>query len=280
MLLEEFSVIKKKRFGHNEREQEKLKKIVQKRGYIIGNQYSNNRNVFLHIMGKIGIDEHKDKDFVKLYINCDRKNIALLTGAIFGEICNVAGDKLQMKCISEQFLKEDKQRENSNQIKNYQRNDKIVIYAENDKKAEIIAEKIKNLRIKYPNLFSENKFTPLLPKKYGFIGYGKEKYNNQAKTPVGIASGRTYNEYMSDILCKCIIAGFDDNISGTSAGKSVEPEKRMSEYVRIYSEMLPEQRNAILSKSKEIFLQVCKAHGVNTIYTPVVTRNLNEKEHE
>lgn len=274
MLLEECFVIKKKRYGHNEREQEKLEKIVKKRGYLIGNQYSNNRNVFLHIMGNLGVKSH---DVVKLYINCERKNIALLTGAIFGEICGMVGDKLQMKCISEQYMEEDKQREEANPIKNYQRNDKIVIFSESEREAEMIAEKIRELRIKYPNLFSEKKAMPLLPKKYGFIGYGKETYNSYAKTPVGIASGRTYNDYMSNIMFDCVVAGFDENICGTSTGHSIGPEQRMSEYVKIYNEMLPEQRLEILNKCKTFFLQVCKENGVNTIYTPFVENELGGK---
>lgn len=214
---------------------------------------------------------------VKLYINCDRKNIALLTGAIYREISTIAGEKLQMKCVSEQLYKDYKKREESKIIKNYQRNDKIVIYAENAEVAEKMAERIYQLRLKHPELFSETKTMPLLPKKYGFIGYGKETRGAHAKTPVGIASGKTYNDYMSDIMFQCIVAGFDDNISGTSSGHIDSPEERMSEYVKIYENMLPEQRNAIISKSKEIFLQVCKGSRVNTIYTPVVEeeRQLN-----
>lgn len=271
-------MIKKKIFGRNKIEQNKLTKLVKKRGFSIGNQYSNNRNVFLHIMGKRGIDEHKDNDVVKLYINCDRKNISLLTGIIFDGICNIAGDKLQMKCVSEQLFGNDEQLENSKKIKNYQRNDKIVIYAENDSKSEMIAEKIKQLRLQYPYLFSENKTMPLLPKKYGFIGYGKEHPYNHAKTPVGVAAGKTYNEYMSDILFQSLVSGFDYNRSGASNEHSIDVEKRMSEYVKIYSEMLPEQRNAILGKSKEVFLQVCRDNRVNTIYTPVLEQELGGNE--
>ena len=52
----------------------------------------------------------------------------------------------------------------------------------------------------------------------------------------------------------------------------------MSEYVKIYSEMLSEQRNAILGKSKEVFLQVCRENRVNTIYTPLLEQELSGNE--
>ena len=164
-------------------------------------------------------------------------------------------------------------------LQNYQRNDKIVIYAENDIKSEIIAEKINQLRTKNPHLFSENKCIPLLDKKNGFIGYGKEKIGNYVQTPVGIACGRTNNEYMADILFSSIVAGFDENISGTSSGHEIGPTKRMSEYLKIYDEMLPEQKNNIINRSKEIFLQICREGNISTIYTPIKNLELDNIEH-
>ena len=258
--------------------QMRLKAFVQKNGYNTTPQISNDRIVFMHIAGKTGIDEKKDHDVEKLYINCERKNIALLTAAIFNQIRDVAGDKLQMKCISEQYLEDFKQAEAQKKIKNYQRNDKIVIYAENHAKAEIIAEKINSLRLKNPHLFSTTKTSPLLPKKCGFIGTAKNEMSFHAKTPLGHASGSTYNDFLSDIMFQSVIAGFDDNISGTSNGHDLTPEERMSEYASIYNEMILEQKNAIINKSKDIFLQICRENNVNTIFTPISEKQKEQQQ--
>lgn len=255
--------------GNNYKNQKSLMNFIKKNGDMTATQYSNGRVVFMHISGKIGINEKKDHEVEKLYINCDRKDIALLTGAIYREIRGVAGEKLQMKCISEQYFSADEQREEEKEIKNYQRNDKIVIYAVNHKMAEVIAEKINALRLKKPELFATVKSVPLLPKKCGFIGVGKNNSRASAKTPLGYASGRTYNEFLSDIMFQSIVASFDENISGTSSGHNINPEERMSQYVSIYNNMIPEQRNAIISKSRDIFLQVCRENSVSTRETPI-----------
>lgn len=257
--------------GNNYKNQQSLMKFVKKHGGRTSTQYSNDRAVFMHISGEIGIDEKKNHEVEKLYINCERKDISLLAGVIYREIRNVAGEKLQMKCISEQYFRDDEQREGEKTIKNYQRNDKIVIYAVDHKMAEIITEKINALRLKKTKLFATVKAVPLLPKKCGFIGVGKENRGASAKTPLGYASGRTYNEFLSDIMFQSIVAGFDENISGTSSGHDSNPEERMSQYVSIYNNMIPDQRNAIISKSRGIFLQICRENNVNTIYTPTIT---------
>lgn len=265
---------------NNYTNQIRLKAFVQKNGYSTTPQISNGRIVFMHIAGKTGIDEKKDHEVEKLYINCERKNIALLTAAIFNQIRDVAGDKLQMKCISEQYLEDAKQTESKNKIKNYQRNDKIVIYAENHAKAEIIAEKINSLRLKNPHLFSTTKTAPLLPKKCGFIGTAKNQIGFHVKTPLGYASGSTYNDFLSDILFQSIVCGFDDNISGTSSGHDLDSEERMSKYASIYNEMILEQKNEIINKSKDIFLQICRENNVNTIYTPVSEKQNEQHEQQ
>lgn len=81
-------------------------------------------------------------------------------------------------------------------------------------------------------------------------------------------------------MLQSIVAGFDDNISGTSSGHELSPDERMSEYISIYGEMILEKRNAIISKSKEIFLQICRENNVNTIYTPTNARENNLQKNE
>lgn len=172
--------------GNNLKNQIKLKEHVRKQGYQIVSQRSKNRTVFMHIIGKIGIDEKKDHEVEKLYINCDRKDIASLTEAIFDEIRDIAGDKLQMKCISEQFIEEDIEAEKRKPIKNYQRNDKIVIYALNHAMAETIAQRINELRVRNPNLFSTTKTIPLLPKKMRIYWNWKGRVISTCKNSVRI----------------------------------------------------------------------------------------------
>lgn len=270
--------------GNNLKNQKRLIEIVNKNGCNTAIQYLHGKVAYIHIAGKTGIDPKKDNEVEKLYLNCDRRNIALLAGAIFNDIKDVAGDKLQMKFISEQFMDEDIEREKGKKIKNYQRNERIVIYTVNHVMADRIAERIKELRLRQPSLFSTTKTVPLLPKKYGFIGIAKDEfYAHQAKTPLGYAAGKTYYEYLSEIMFQSVVAGFDDNISGTSSGHELSPDERMSEYISIYDEMIPEQQQEIINKSKEIFLQICRANNVKTIYTPTNGREnqaVNEYLHQ
>lgn len=252
--------------GNNDKNQIRLKEFVRRQGYSIAHQFSNGRIAYMHISGKDGIDEKRDKEAEKLYINCDRKNIAVLTGAIFNKIRDIAGDKLQMKCISEQYMEEHIEEEERNAIKNYQRNDKIVIYAEDSIKAQKMAEKINELRTENPELFTAIKSTPILQKKLGFIGTAKNTMHFQAKTPSGYATGRTYNDFLSDVMLQSVVSAFDNELTGTSSGHDSYIEERMSQYVSLYPQMIPEQRNDIISKSKLAFLQICQENRINTTY--------------
>lgn len=252
--------------GNNLKNQEKLKKLVRERGCYCSYQYAKGTIAFLHIMGEDGLDEFKDAKLEKLYINCDRKNISELTANIFDRIQGIAGDKLQMKCVCEQFLDENKKEEEKNPNKNYQRNDKIVVFAENHEMADRMADEINELRYKKPELFSNTKKLPFIPKKYGFIGIGKKQLGEYAETPVGTAAGRTYNDYMSEIVCHSVVAAFDTCLK-MGPETSEEPiTVRMGEYSRIYPEMQPDEKQQILQKSKEIFGNICHENGIKTAY--------------
>ena len=240
--------------------------------------------MLLHIYrGKNGIESNKwENKTEKLYINCDRKNIALLTGAIIKEIKGVVGDKLQMKYLCEQTLSDFIENEKNNPIKNYQRNEKIVIYAEDHDKAEIIADLINQLRIKQPQLFSTTKVNPLIPKKYGFIGIGKELDNDYAIFPSGVASGVTCNDYMADIMLQSIVSGFDEHFKIDYNNCTESISERMTQYVSIFSEMKEEQKKEILGQCKQIFLESCKKSKVNTVYTPIadVQNNIDKENNQ
>lgn len=264
--------------GENDKNQTKLMELIRKRGDHTTPQISKDRVAFMHISGEIGIDENKDRDVEKIYLNCDRKNIALLTGAIYREICDITGDKLQMKFVSEQcydFL--EGANEEDKIVKNYQRNDRIVIYAENHAKAEQISEKINELRRSNPQLFSTTKTLPLLPKKFGFIGIGKEKRGVAVKTPLGITAGATYNDLLAEVMFNSVVSGFDIEMSGMvlsqDTGEKTPQSERMRQYAEVFDKMSPEQKNRIISNSRDVFLQVCRENNVHTVYTPEVGRD-------
>ncbi|MBR3002535.1 MAG: hypothetical protein IKF38_03095 [Clostridia bacterium] len=268
--------------GNNLKNQFKLEEKLRKQGYILGSQADKEgRVVFKHIMGNIGVEDNKMKQPTeKLYINCDRENIALLTGEIVQAIKGVVGEKLQLKFVSEQQISQFIENEEKSTIKNYQRNDKIVIYAENHAKAEIISDLINQLRMKKPQLFSKTKVNPLLPKKYGFIGMAREKARDCAKFPSGVAKGVTYNDYMADIMYNSIASGFDKYFEVDYNNCEENIEERMNQYMPAFLDMMEEQKEAILKECKQIFLEVCTKDKVNTIYTPTNEENqiINKKD--
>lgn len=243
--------------GDNVKNQKRLIKLVKKNGCNTNYQTSNNRMVFMHISGKEGIDEYKDSKMEKIYINCDRSDISIVTAAIFKQIKDIAGDKLQMKCVSEQLINGYGLDEDTKEIKNYQRNDRIVIYTENHEKTEEICNAISLLKHNNPKIFKGIKSIPILQNKDGFMLVADKSHDNlHVKTPIGDASGATFNDYVSDILYQSVIAAFDQELMVDS--DSYNLKERMAEYARIYPEMVEEQKKRILDNSLEIFKNVCK----------------------
>ena len=262
--------------GNNKKNQEKLNDKIKKSGYQTAFQMSGNRCIYMYISGEKGLDEYKNRDMEKIYLNCERKNIALLTSKIFDEIKGITGDKLQMKCISEQFLKEGEKQEENAKIKNYQRNEKIVIYAENHEMAEKIAEKINQIRINNPELFSGNKTLPFMQKKYGVMGIGVKKIYEYAKTPLGEVTGKTYNEYIANLLYTCIIAGFDKEM-GVDENNKESLEERMGIYSKLYSKMSTEQKASVMGNIKKTYEEVTKENNISTVYSKQSTDITIEK---
>ena len=208
------------------------------------------------------------------YINCDRKNIAQLTGKIIEGIRGIAGDRLTIKYINEPDIKEYKENEAKSQIKNYQRNEKIVIYAENHEKAEMMADAINQIRLENPKLFSRKKIIPLLPKKYGFIGIGKEQPGQHARFPSGIASGKTINDYMADMMLNSVISAFDDYFDQDANISEESNEERLKQYMEVFPQMGDCQQE-IIGRCENIFMDVCSKSKVNTVYPPVIDTEKN-----
>ena len=254
--------------GNNFKEQEKLiekiegktKRKTKDKKYSIASQASNGRRSFIHISGEKGLDEFEDLNLEKIYINCERKNIALLAGIIFDSVKVILGDRLQMKFLAEQDP------EKETETKNYQRNEKIVLYVENHEIALRIAEVINGIRSKRPELFSSKKTLPFLSKKFGIVGIDGKRKSNLVVTPAGKAGGSTYNDYISDIFEKCIIAGFDEDIGTDWQENTDDLEERMGTYAEIYQDMDESQRAIIMRNIRRIFGQVSKEYNINTVY--------------
>lgn len=250
------------KIGDNFKNQMRLKKLVKKNNFRTDYQTSNDRMVFMHIAGEDGIDEFNEPDMEKIYINCERSYVSIITAAIFKQIKDIAGDKLQMKCVSEQFgdmgLDEEEK-----EVKNYQRNDKIVIYTENHEKTEEICNAISLLKRDNPKIFKGIKSIPILENQDGFMVVADKKYSDlHAKTPIGDASGRTFNDFVSDILYRSVIYAFDKELMIDSNDESYRLSEKMAEYSRIYPEMEEEQRRKILLDASDTFRCVCKEAGI------------------
>ena len=172
--------------------------------------------------------------------------------------------KMQMKFAGEQILQEGVVKEKEAKIKTYQRNDKIVIYAENEEVAQKITEKINEIRKQKSEIFSSKKLLPFLPKRHGIMGISSKKNNEYAQTPLGIATGETYNEYIANVLYRCIISGFDTSLR---TKKTQTLEERMKNYTKMYNNMSPEQKASVIYNIKKIFENVCMKSNVNTVYS-------------
>lgn len=267
------------RAGKNEINQKKLMNYVSKNKNLRTDfQQSNNRTVFLHIQGDEGINTKEDTEMEKIYLNCKRENIALLAKGILNKIEKPCGNKLQMKYVAEQIFDEDKRTELSKEIKNYQRNDKIVIYSKDSNMTNTITEKINELKKEKPNLFSEDKYLPMMPKKYGFIGVvGNNKFES-IDTYMGTITGETYNEYMSNIMSNSILIGFDKTIGVDKDIKSTN--EQLATCVEKFNKLNEKGKKEVIENSGKMFKKICAVKNIDTVYTPVNNKNLEVNQEE
>jgi len=259
--------------GKNEKKQNDLHKIVRRNNDSLGSQISNDRLTFMHISGRNGLSEKTSPEMEKLYINCDRRNIAALAKEIYMRIRGIAGEELQMKFLSEQIYKSLNQADETNKpIKNYQRNDRIVIYAKDHRKTEMFAEEIKELRREKPELFSTTKSLPLLPKKHGFIGIARGDSLFCAKTPFGILSAQTYNKLLANVMFESVVAAFDMEKFGyvliNGSEETTPIDERMRTYVENFDKMSQKQRDDVVNCGAELFVDFCRDNNISTVYTP------------
>lgn len=194
----------------NEKFQQKLKdKIHKSKKYRIDGQYtSKGKPIFYHISKTTPESERitdKNENMNKIYLNCERKDIARLTGEILKKI-----DKIDKCAFKMKFLAESDEMEKS---KRYQRNDKIVIYTDNEIDKERIISSIIELKRSKPELFSSKKRIPLMPKINGFIGCVKQG-KNTINTPLyDYVPADTYNSKLAKMMEHCMISSIIDVFS-------------------------------------------------------------------
>lgn len=262
---------------NNSINQDELKRFVRENGYYTYSQMHDEKVIFTHIYGEER-DSIKGPDTKKIYINCDRKNIAILSKLIFSQIKDIVGDELQMKFISEQIIPDEIIRDETSEIKNHQRNDKIVIYAKNESVAQLMAEKINQIRAIHPELFSAKKTLPFLPKKYGMMAITSDK-NLFAKTPLGNVIGSTRNDFMSEVLFQSIIVGFERYSRTDPARETRSYGERISQYLDVYTHMNDKYKVIALNTMAETFMQICKENKIDTVYNEHTNEHDNENRY-
>lgn len=228
-------------------------------------QLSHGKPLYFHIMGRDGIDEYKDRDMTKLYINCKRNNIAELSTEILKRTGKIAGNKFQMKFLYD---------ENDTDANKYTRNDKIVVYAENYSIAKKMAESIHQIENEKPKLFSNEKKLPFIPKMYGNIGISNYKHSRYSvPTPIGYINGLTYNDYMSKVVYYSIILSFDKYFKNQMTNISMQ--NRAKNYIDTFFKMPQIQQNRMLNEFSNTFKNICK---VENIYSKLPVQGNNEIE--
>ena len=263
--------------GSNFVHQKKLYNFAKKLGYSCGSQEGDGRIPFIHIDGEDSQKEYKWPNMVKLYLNCDRRNIALLATEVLKKIHGIAGTELHMKFSCEQIEQDCINNERNAPIKNYQRNDKIVIYAKNQEKALQYAEAINEIRKEHPELFLSQKkvpnMLPFIPKAYGIMGIAAKKPADYIRIPAEetgegeyYINGSTYNEFIANLFEYCIVAGFDEAV-GQFKDKTKDVGKRMDYYASEYSSLNQNEKAIVHGKIKRIFEKICIANNIKTSYT-------------
>lgn len=247
---------------NNAEYQQKLKdKIYKNKKYRIDGQYSSRgKPIFYHISQNTPESEKitdKDENMNKIYLNCERKDIARLTGEILKKI-----DKIDRCTFKMKFLAESDETEKS---KRYQRNDKIVIYTDNDIDKERIISSIIDLKRKKPELFSDKKKLPLMPKINGFIGCIKQGKNTVSTPLYDYVPADTYNSKLAKIMEDCMIYSILDVFS-----RDEELYDYMNGYygddpvecLRAFGMMNQSQIKQVVERFKQDFIECCQKSDI------------------
>lgn len=249
--------------GRNAEYQEKLKeKIHKNKKYRVDGQYSSKgRPIFYHISQNSGAGEKitdKDENMYKIYLNCERKDIARLAGEILKKADKIDECAFRMKFMAES--------DDSEKSKRYQRNDKIVIYTNNEIDKERLISSIIDLKREKPDLFSNRKKLPLMPKVNGFIGCIKQG-KSEVSTPLHkVKYADTYNSKLATIMEDCMISSLrdisarDEKMFDAIDGYFGEDAK---EYLKTFKMMNPEQIHQVVEMFKSQLVECCARSNID-----------------
>lgn len=251
--------------NNNLKNQEKLKELIlTKRKYEKYNiipQINNGHISFFHITEPDTENiKNENPNIERIYVNCERKNIANLTKAILDKIDKIEGCPVRMKFVAE------------DQTNNYERNDKIVIYAETGIAKERIINAVKELKSEQPKLFSGGKQLPIIPKIDGFIGHVKQGDTNSIATPLQDQGkgGRTYHDKVSQIMEDSITysirkVALKDPVLKLALQQHSD-EYKLADHLNIYHSMSEEQIDEVTGQAKAQFIEFCQKSNVPISY--------------
>lgn len=267
----------KEEAGSNKENQNKLNDHIHECGFHASYQFVSNGISYIHFIDADSyFDEYTDFNMEKLYINCPRKDVARLTNIIFDTIKPMQDQglisKFQLKCVSEQYdeLKTLYDDTIKKPTELYQRNEKIVIYSENHTQCMSIADQIGALQSQCPDLFSEIKSVPLIPKANNFVSIAPCFYDKLLTTPLGVTHARTYSDLLAQTMLHSIVSGFDNFHGHGNYTKNTPLMERMSQYADEYvNGFLPKEiLDGMISSCKASFFSICQNNEIDTVYTP------------
>lgn len=263
--------------GEAKRQSDFLRELSKKGEYeyILGRN-SHGRATFCQVVTDgYKLDDEKQK-VQKLYINCDRDKITDIVQSILSS-CNK-----QKVDISLKFVCED------GQSNNYLRNDKIVIYCEDDDKKTKITTMIDEIAAKQPKLFNANKEIPFMPKSSqskfvstpGITQHGRYIVYNSSGGNLNRAIVNTYNNILAEALQESFVISTSlasdkcyserDEKTGTLLATS----ERVKEGLDVFYNLDEESRKEIVGTMKTILPDICKANNI------MINPKLVDKEHK
>lgn len=198
--------------GSNKRVEENLLSVLEENGeFYVEAQKDKNMTYFYHVQTP---DYKMDNTATKMriYINCDRKNVASLAGELLTKLQN---EKFYLKFSSDE------------QLSKTARSEAIVIYTD-EYNINNIMEHIGQLEKESPELFEGSENTSPFIYRAGKVGYVREipdnqKYINKYNNEETLA--QSYNTFLSKALeesfveaCKSVVS-FDKELTYATNGE-------------------------------------------------------------
>lgn len=209
------------------------------------------------------LDDEK-KPVQKLYINCERDKVAdIVLGILKG--CSKQKVDLSMK-----FVYED------GQSNNYLRNDKIVIYCEDDGQKSKISGIVNETAKAQPELFDEGKTIPFMPKlpesrfisSPGITQRGRYTVYNSSGGNLRRSVVNTYNNVLAEALQEAFVISTTLNVDKSYSekddvtGSLTTTSERMKESLDCYERMDEHSRASVIKVMKDLLPELCKANNI------------------